>query len=67
LYDGDSYIIYLTEVGTKYLRIAGIFKYPNNQNTEAVEVSFYDLDEFGRVAVIRQIRRKYKDKGIYPK
>ena len=67
LHDGDSYIIWLVDVGTKMLRIVGIHKYANNRNTEAEELTFYDLDDFGRAAVIRQILRKYKGKGIIPK
>jgi hypothetical protein len=66
MYEGDSYIIWLTEVGTKCLRIAGIHRYRNNQNSEAEEVDFYDLDDTGRSAVIRQIQRRYAMKSVIP-
>lgn len=58
LYEDDSYIITLSEVGTKCVKILRIIRYPRNQNTQGVEENFKDLDYMTKRAVIDQINKR---------
>ena len=58
LYEDDSYIISLANVGTKCFRILRIIRYPRNQNTRGVEENFKDLDYMTKRAVIEQINKR---------
>lgn len=64
VHDGDSFTLYLNEVGTKCVKILQIHRFPHNQNVEGVEESFRDLDIETKRAIIRQINRKYVGRTI---
>jgi hypothetical protein len=64
VHDGDSFVIYLKDVGTKCVRILQIHRFRNNQNVEGVEESFRDLDLDTKRAVIRQVNRKYGGRTV---
>lgn len=64
LYEGDSYIIYLKEVGTKCVKILQLHRFSNNDSRNGVEESFADLTEEAKREVIQQVSTRYKGKTI---
>lgn len=58
LHEGDSFLITLSEIGTKCVRILRIIKYPNNVNSHGEEWSFRDLDPETKRAVIQQVNKR---------
>jgi hypothetical protein len=64
LYEGDSYLIYLKEVGTRCVKILTIHRFRHNQNTEGVEENFRDLDLDTKRAVVQQINRAHVGRTI---
>jgi len=58
IHEGDSYILTCVPVGDQ-VKLSQIIYYRNNQNVEGEEKTFYDLDEYTRRAVVRQVRRRH--------
>lgn len=64
LHDGDSYIIYLKEVGQKCVKILQLHRYANNDSRNCVEESFGDLAPETKQAVILQVNRRHQGKTV---
>jgi hypothetical protein len=63
IHEGDSFIITCEPIDER-VRLAQIVRYKNNQNVEGEELSFFDLDELTRKAIIRVVRRRHKNVTI---
>jgi hypothetical protein len=64
LHDGDSFMITLSAVGEKCVKISRIVRYPNNVNSHGVEENFRDLDLETKRAVIQQVNRRCVGKTV---
>lgn len=64
IHEDDTYILYLSEVSQKTLRLEGILFYPGNTNVEPTAVSFRDLDKKAKDACIAQVNRRHVGKSV---
>lgn len=64
LLDGDSYVIYLKEVGTRCVKILQLHRYAHNDSRNCTEENFGDLTGEAKRAVIAQVNRRYIRKTV---
>lgn len=62
--DGDSYIIYLGEIGTKCVKILQLHRFPHNDSRSGCVEAFSDLTPDAKRAIIQQVNRRYIGKTV---
>lgn len=64
LYNGDAFVLTISPVSERQVRLASVVRYPDNVDGDGVHEQFRDLDPETKARVIQQINRRYPTKTV---
>ena len=64
LYNGDAFVLTISLVSERQVRLTSVVRYPDNVDGDGVHEQFRDLDPDTKQRIIQQIKRRYLDKTV---
>lgn len=64
IYEGDSYLLYVTELSDRQVHLSRIEMFPSNLNVAPTQEKFFDLTPPCRREVIAQINRRFPGRTV---